>query len=63
MLPGRDDPPAPWEKFGSIPARFREDYDPEPWTDPRSGVEYPVNPRDVLDPQEYEEWRSGRRRR
>lgn len=44
-----------------IPERFREDYDPQPYTDPQSGVTYPIDPRDVLDPQEYAEWRRSRR--
>lgn len=62
-LDPRDLPPQPGENFGHIPERFREDYDPEPYTDPVSGVEYPVQARDVLDPQELHEYHQERRRR
>lgn len=46
-----------------IPERMREGYDPEPYTDPHSGVTYPVSARDVLDPQEHAEYQRERRTR
>ena len=47
-----------------IPARLREDRaDDEPWTDPVSGVTHPIDPRDVLDQEEYHQYQHERRRR
>jgi len=59
------DDPRPDEHYGPTPERFREDRDPdpEPYTDPLSGVEYPIRPEDVLDREELHEYRQQRRRR
>lgn len=61
-MPRPDEPSR--ENFSPTPERFREDAgDERPYTDPLSGVEYPVRPEDVLDPYELHEYRQARARR
>jgi hypothetical protein len=58
LPPDPDEPPP-------TPLRFMDDYpdDSEPYTDPQSGVTYPIDPRDVLDPEELREYQRERWRR
>ena len=57
--------PTPERDSPFVPERFREDYDPEPYLDPEhAGPDYRhVDPRDVLSPEEYNEWKRQRGRR
>lgn len=64
MTDPRNEPRQPHESYTPTPDRFREDGgDEEPWTDPVSGVTYPIDPRDVLSPEEYREYKQQRSQR